>query len=134
MKTAGKILLCILGGVMTVALTFLGSFIYVTKYKVTAVDSSVSPDGTYELALQAVGEPQWPFGPTPGRLILKKDRKTICKMDFKLLDDGAMLSPESWDVTWETSYINVVLQGSEQPPEQIRLSLDGKKETAVLKP
>ena len=33
---------------------FWGSFVYVSDYKITNADTSVSPDGTYELVLQAV--------------------------------------------------------------------------------
>ena len=51
-----------MGSLLAVIVVF-GFFIsYTVNYKKTICDTSVSPDGKYELTLQAVGEPDWPFG------------------------------------------------------------------------
>ena len=53
------------------ALLLLVSFVYVTRYK----NVSVSDDGRYEVLYQSVGEPDWPFGFSHARLVLKRDGK-----------------------------------------------------------
>lgn len=48
-----------------------GSITYVVNYKIHEIDTDVSPDGKYELILQQVGDPDWPFGSTHARVVLK---------------------------------------------------------------
>lgn len=55
--------------------------VYTLNWRVTDVDTDTSSDGTYEVILQQVGEPVF-FGATDGRLVLKKDGRTIAKQDF----------------------------------------------------
>ena len=54
MKKTLKFVLGFVAVVFIILAVFLGSFVYVSDYKITKVDTSVSPDGTYELVLQAV--------------------------------------------------------------------------------
>ena len=58
MKKFLKIMLCIMGSLLAVIVVFW----FCVNYKKTTCDTSVSPDGKYELTLQAAGEPDWPFG------------------------------------------------------------------------
>ena len=51
-----KIMLCIMGSLLAVIVAFWFSISYTVNYKKTTCDTSVSPDGKYELTLQAVGE------------------------------------------------------------------------------
>lgn len=117
-----------------VAVTFImivviwGIFVYVSDYKITAVDTSVSPDGAHELVLQAVGEADFPFGPASGRLILYEGKSRISKADFELFDDGGCIRSSIWEVTWHEDCVNVILSGDEQLDEQIILYFDGRKE------
>ena len=60
MKKAFIIILGIIAVIIIMAVLFWVSFVYRTEYKVTTVASSISPDGTHELILQAVGEAFWP--------------------------------------------------------------------------
>ena len=62
MKIFLKIMLCIMGSLLAVIVVFGFCISYTVNYKKTICDTSVSPDGKYELTLQAVGEPDWPFG------------------------------------------------------------------------
>ena len=48
--------------ILAVLLLLIGSLIYATRYKITDIDAATSPDCTYEIVFQAVGEPDWPFG------------------------------------------------------------------------
>ena len=67
MKKFLKIMLCIMGSLLAVIVVFGFCISYTVNYKKTTCDTSVSPDGKYELTLQAVGEPDWPFGSASGR-------------------------------------------------------------------
>lgn len=109
-----------------------GSFVYVSDYKITNVDTSVSPDETYELVLQAVGEADFPFGSASGRLVLYEGKRRISKADFELFDDGGCIRSGIWEVTWHEDYVEVIISGDEQFDEQIILYFDGKKERKQL--
>lgn len=109
-----------------------GSFVYVSDYKITKADTSVSPDGSYELVLQAVGEADFPFGSASGRLVLYEGKNKISKADFELWDDGGCIRSSIWEVTWHEDYVEVILSGDEQSDEQIILYFDGEKESKQL--
>lgn len=106
----------------------LGNIIYITRYKVTVVDTAQSADGVYEIILQKVGEPHFPFGDAPGRLVLKQDEMIISKADFGIANDGASFSERAWSVTWYDEYVEIILSGSEQSDEQVDLYYDGRVE------
>ena len=72
MKKIMKTMLCILGTLIALMAVIWFSFVYVTDYKKTTCDITTSPEGKHELILQAVGEPDWPFGLACGRLIPAK--------------------------------------------------------------
>lgn len=109
-----------------------GSFVYVSNYKITTVNTSVSPNGTHNLVLQAVGEADFPFGSASGRLILYEGKSKISKADFELFDDGGCIRSSIWEVTWHEDCVKVILSGDGQPDEQIILYFDGRKEVKQL--
>ena len=43
--------------ILAALLLLIGSFIYVTRYKISDIDVATSPDGEHEIVFQAVGEP-----------------------------------------------------------------------------
>ena len=108
------------------------SFSYITNYKKVTVETSNSPDGKYELTLQAVGEPDWPFGSASGQLVLKEGKKKVSETDFELRNDGGSISSNCWKVTWHEDYVEVILSGEEQFDEQAILYFDGTKEIQQL--
>ena len=63
---------------MVIGMNFLliGCFRYAVDYRKTIRDTSVSPDGKYELTLIEIGEPVWPFGPASGRLTLDNEAES----------------------------------------------------------
>ena len=64
---------CAVAAVLFAAAALLiGSFVYVTRYQIGDIDVSVSDDGRYEVLYQSVGEPDWPFGYSNARLVLKR--------------------------------------------------------------
>ena len=130
-----KIMKFVLGFVVVIFIiiaVFWGSFVYVSDYKITKADTSVSPDGTYELVLQAVGEADFPFGSASGRLVLYEGKSRISKADFELRDDGRNIRSSIWEVTWHEDSVEVILSGDEQFDEQIILYFDGRKEAKQL--
>ena len=74
MKKFLKIMLCIMGSLLAVIVLFWCCISYAVNYKKTTCDTSVSPNKKYELTLQAVGEPDWPFGSASGRLVLMEGK------------------------------------------------------------
>lgn len=131
-KKAFKIILGIIVTVIIIIALFWMGFVYRTEYKTTTITTSISPDGTHELVLQAVGEAAWPFGPANGRLILLENQQKVSKRDFTIRDDGKSIRDDSWVVTWHEDYVEVILSGEEQFDEQILLYYDGRKETNLL--
>ena len=127
-----KFVLGFVAAIFIIIAVFWGSLAYVSNYKITEADTSVSPDGTYELVLQAVGEADFPFGSASGRLVLYEGKSRISKVDFELFDDGGSIRSSIWEVTWHEDSVEVILSGDEQFDEQIILYFDGKKERKQL--
>lgn len=132
MKKIMKVILGVIAVVFIIIVVFWVSIVYVSDYKITTVDISVSPDETYELVLQAVGEADFPFGSASGRLILYEGESKISKADFELFDDGGCIRSSIWEVTWHEDSVEVILSGEEQFDEQIILYFDGRKERKQL--
>ena len=132
MKNFLKIMLCIMGSLLAVIVVFGFCISYTVNYKKTICDTSVSSDGKYELTLQAVGEPDWPFGSASGRLILMEGKDKISQTDFELHNDGGSITSNCWKVTWYEDYVEVILSGEEQFDEQVILYFDGTKEIQQL--
>ena len=125
MKKYFKVIICFIGLVCAMILILGISFSYITNYKKITIDTSNSPDIKYELTLQAVGEPDWPFGSASGRLVLMEGKDKISQTDFELYNDGGIISSRCWEVTWYEDYAEVILSGEEQFDERVTLYFDG---------
>ena len=69
----------------------IGCFRYAVDHRKTIRDTSVSPDGKYELALIEIGEPVWPFGSASGRLTLDNEAEsTASQVETGALDIQVM--------------------------------------------
>lgn len=132
MRKKFKVIFGFIGLICAMFLILGMSFSYITNYKKVTVDTSNSPDGKYELTLQAVGEPDWPFGSASGRLVLMEGKDKISQTDFELHNDGGSISSNCWKVTWHEDYVEVILSGEEQFDEQVILYFDGTKEIQQL--
>lgn len=132
MKKYFKVIICFIGLVCAMILILGISFSYITNYKKVTIDTSNSPDGKYELMLQAVGEPGWPFGSASGQLVLKEGKEKVSETDFELRNDGGSISSNCWKVSWYENYVEVILSGEEQFDEQVILYFDGTKEMQQL--
>lgn len=127
-----KVFFGLIGLICAMVLILGISFSYITNYKKVTIDTSNSPDGKYELILQAVGEPDWPFGSASGQLVLKDGKEKVSETDFELRNDGGSISGNCWKVTWYEDYVEVILSGEEQFDEQVILYFDGTKEIQQL--
>ncbi|MCB6414463.1 hypothetical protein OCV99_01545 [Dorea acetigenes] len=92
MKKGIKIIIYFVGIIVILAAVFYLSLFYVTNCKKIDCDVSVSPNQNYELTLQQIGEPDWPFGSVSGRLVLVGNNRKIVQADFELRNDGASIS------------------------------------------
>ena len=69
----------------------IGYFRYAVDHRKTIRDTSISPDGKYELTLIEIGEPVWPFGPASGRLTLDNEAEsTASQVETGALDIQVM--------------------------------------------
>lgn len=130
-KTA-KTIAVIVAVIFIIIAVFWVSIVYVRDYKVTEAATSESPDGKYELILQAVGEAEWPFGSADGRIVLMEGARQVSEVGFTIYDDGGYVRESVWKVTWYEDFVEVILSGDEQQDEQILLYFDGKKERRQL--
>ena len=120
-----KIILTIFLCLAAILALLVGGLTYVTRYKITDIDASASPNGEYELLFQNVGEPDWPFGYSHARFVLKQGDKTITKYRFDVANDGGTLWADNWDVSWEADCARVIISGEEQPDILYTLYFDG---------
>lgn len=114
--------LCIVTLLVTV---LLGSILFLTKYKITEIDSSNSPNGKYKVIFQEVGEPDWPFGHSHARLLLLEQDRILIKEKFDVADDGCRLSTGNWNVNWDDDCVQIIISGKEQPDKLYVLYFDG---------
>lgn len=132
MKGIIKFVLCMIGVVIGSMSLILLCFHFAINCKKTLIDTSISPDGAYELTLIEIGEPAWPFGPASGRLILKKDDNRISQTNFELKNDRCSISSNCWAVTWNADHVKVIMSGDEQYDEQFLLFFDGTVDSEIL--
>ncbi len=109
-----------------------GIFTYDTKYKIHEVAASTSFDEKYVLLFQQVGDPDWPFGHTHARLVLKSGTESIAKFSFDIANDGGNAHPDMWQVTWKEDRVEAVISGEEQNDNQYILCFDGKTDSNQL--
>lgn len=128
MKNKVKTGLLVIGFLAGLIVLLAGSFLYVTRFKYTEIDTQTSPDGRCRLILQMKGEPEWLFGSTYGRIIASYDEKVTGKISFEISDDGATLGKENWKLDWGLAGVQVTLRGSEQEDEIVEILYDGTEE------
>lgn len=131
MKRVGKILLIIVIGLIVVLFGMYGLLMYKLHYEVKIIDISKSPNSKYTLYLQSVGSPVF-FSSADGQLVLKEGKKEIATHKLVLSDDGGSVRKSIWKVSWKEDYVNVIISGSEQDDERIKIGFDGKSESEWL--
>ena len=107
-------------GLVVLVLYWNGAF---NRFFPTDVAKVESPDGNYVLIYQQVGDPEWPFGSTDVRLVLKdRDGRKIASVNTSIADDGSAASEMNIkSVEWKEKAVVVVLQASEMDDREIVL-------------
>ena len=131
-KSVLRVIFGIMAAIAFVFACLLGDLIYDTRFKINPVDKSTSPDGTYELSFQQVGDADWPFGYTHARLVLKNGKRVIIKQTFDIADDGAKATINSWNVDWKDTSVEVIISGTEQEDVLYVLKFDGSVDRKQL--
>ena len=91
MKKRIRIALFAICVVIGMSFLLIGYFRYAVDHRKTIRDTSVSPDGKYELTLIEIGEPVWPFGPASGQLTLDSEAgSTASQVETGALDIQVM--------------------------------------------
>lgn len=127
-----KVLKVILGIVLSVVLVLgllYGLFIYMIEYHVETVAKESYYE--YEVVMQSVGAPLF-FSSADGRLLLKKNGKTINKTDFVLSDDGGSIRKKVWSVSWYKDHVSVVIRGTEQDDMLYSLYYNGNTKNSII--
>ena len=86
MKKRIRIALFAICVVIGMNILLIGCFRYAVDHRKTIRDTSVSPDGKYELMLIEIGEPVWPFGSASGRLTLDNEAESTASQ----VENGAL--------------------------------------------
>lgn len=128
MKRIGRILLITVIGLIVVLFGMYGLLMYKLHYEVKTIDISKSPNSKYSLYLQSVGSPVL-FSSADGQLVLKEGKKEIATHKFVLSDDGGSIRKSIWKVSWKSDYVNIIISGSEQDDERIKIRFDGSSES-----
>ena len=111
-KKTLKTVLTVILVVLIIAAITVGTIIYVRDYKKTKVFTSVSGNST--IAIYMVGEPDFPYGKTDCRLVLKTKGKDTVKEDFSVKNDGAVVTEDNFTVEWKDNSVRLKVRGSEQ--------------------
>lgn len=79
----------------------------------------------YTLTFQQLGDPQWPFGSTDVRLLLKnKQGKILNKYDTSIQDDVANAGEHNIEsVEWFSDKVIVILRASEMKNKEMIISI-----------
>ena len=119
-----KIVLIILSTLFVIVIAFIGTFVLwwngaFNKFDVRDIVSY--EENGYTLTFQQLGEPQWSFGPTYVRLLLKDQQgKIIKKYDTSISDDGVDAGEHNVaSVEWFDDKVIVILQASEMEDREI---------------
>lgn len=103
----------------------IGALLYGKGRRVITVAAEVSPDGGSEVILQQIGDPDFPFGNTHGKLLLKENNRQREQITLSIANDGKTLSEGNWRVTWQIDAVTVIIMGEEQEPVTYHFTLDG---------
>ena len=133
--------LAAVGAVALCLAALAGGIWYRVEVAPTEVLTDVSPDGMYELTIDRVGEPDWPFGATHCRFTLHGEGRQILERAFSIQDDGAVARADNFAVRWRADNfavrwradgVQVVVSGSEQGDRVYVLGFDGSAEESEV--
>ena len=93
---------------------------------VSDIASFESPDGSYCIKYQQIGEPEWPFGRTDVRLTLYDiDGNTKNSADTFINNDGGPAHEKNIkSIEWTDDSVKVILQASEMQDKEIIIAFN----------
>ena len=124
MRKIGKKTVVIFAVIALVLAAIIGTYIYISGHRITDIGVSLSPDGNRSLYFQSVGEPDFTFGDSHARLVLKNGSATVAEYAFDVANDGKTLAPENWSADWGEAAVSVIISGEEQQDMQYILNYD----------
>ncbi|MDF2588514.1 MAG: hypothetical protein K0S41_2355 [Anaerocolumna sp.] len=96
--------------------------IFKTKIEVTNVSEYTNPANNYTVLLQAIGDPEWPFGKTKVKItLLDGNKKELESVIYFISDDGARASEKNVNVKWFDNYAEITISGSEQDDDVYKM-------------
>ena len=129
MHKAGKIVLIVLsvtialmiGAWLFIGALWSGAFNFLFPKEIATYNS---PDETYSLVFEQMGDPAWPFGPTDVRLTLKNHNdKIIKRLSTQVHNDGGCAS--EWNIksiSWNNDAVVVILRGAEMEDKEFSMA------------
>ena len=107
---------CIISAIVIILIPFL-FFVGINIIDKIPRTIDIQKNNTYTIELQAIGSPEWSFGPQDGRIVLKKANRIIEKEKFLLRNDGKKMDEYNWKVSWKNDLVTVTIIGEEQEDE-----------------
>lgn len=126
-KAVSGILLAIsisVTAIVVLAFVVVMGFTYEVGFKLRDVALESSPNGEHLMILQAKGEP-FLFSSTPALLTLKEGERIVSEECVSIADDGSMLRPSNWSVSWDDDRAIITLHGSEQADKTVTMYFNG---------
>ncbi|MDO4978017.1 MAG: hypothetical protein Q4E53_12235 [Eubacteriales bacterium] len=102
-----------------------GAMEYKTQYAKTEIVTYDTNKG-YKLIIYMIGEPEWPFGPTKGRMELYDESDRISECNYVLHDDGCITQKDNFEVKWTEDSVVVRAMAQEQEDVYYQLYFDGE--------
>ncbi len=125
MKKSVKIILIAVAALVACLVAFIAIFIYNSDYRPNDVASFTSEDGKYHLDLQQIGTPEFPFGSTKIKVVLRSGNKKISVYNGKIANDGKNVDESNFSCEWSEDEVLISLIGEEQPLFRLMMALDG---------
>ncbi len=84
-------------------------------FPVTEIAHEVSPDGRYEITVEQLGSPVWPFGPVTSRVTVKSTErgKRIARFKDEVSNDGAGLYAGQFTFEWHDTEVKIIIDPAE---------------------
>ncbi len=84
-------------------------------FPATEILRETSSDDAYEVVVEQLGEPEWPFGPVTARITVRnqKNGKRIARFKEEVMNDGAPLYPSQFTVNWQADRVLIFIDPAE---------------------
>lgn len=100
-------------------------FLYQIRWKGTEAGKAQREAGRHQVTFQMIGEPEWPFGRTKIRALVRDTQKSKADQEINtyIHNGGGAFREGNWKVEWQGDAVEITLMGSEQADEVFPLAL-----------